>query len=177
VSGVTAGQDQRYLQAAAEYGAALGRLARGYEADADRRRDLLQDIHTALWRSFDRFDGRCSTRTWVYRVAHNVATTHVIKRRRERTSALVGLDDVAEAADADNPEQTAVDRQELTLLLAMIQTLKPADRQIMLLYLEDLDAAAIGDVTGLSPGAVATKIHRIKNILARRFQQGGRHDE
>jgi RNA polymerase sigma-70 factor (ECF subfamily) len=59
----------------------------------------------------------------------------------------------------------------------MIQTLKPADRQIVLLYLEDLDAATIGEVTGLSPGAVATKIHRIKNILARRFEHGGRHDE
>jgi N-acetylneuraminic acid mutarotase len=38
-----------------------------------RCRDLLQEIHFQLWRSFAHFDHRCSLRTWVYRVAHNVA--------------------------------------------------------------------------------------------------------
>ncbi|MGZ6014354.1 MAG: sigma factor-like helix-turn-helix DNA-binding protein [Phenylobacterium sp.] len=50
----------------------------------------------------------------------------------------------------------------------------PPDRQVLLLYLEDLDAAAIGEITGLSAGAVATKIHRLKALLARRFAEGGR---
>ena len=31
-----------------------------------------------------------------------------------------------------------------------------------------------GEITGLSPGNVAMRIHRIKNILARRFREGGR---
>jgi hypothetical protein len=34
------------------HGAALERLARSYEADADKRQDLLREIHLALWRSF-----------------------------------------------------------------------------------------------------------------------------
>jgi RNA polymerase sigma-70 factor (ECF subfamily) len=37
-----------------------------------------------------------------------------------------------------------------------------------------MDAAAIGDVTGLSSGNVATKVHRIKKILGQRFHEGGR---
>jgi RNA polymerase sigma-70 factor (ECF subfamily) len=68
-------QERLYVEAAAAFGAALDRLARAYERDSDRRRDLLQDIHVALWRSFARFDHRCSIRTWVYRVAHNTATS------------------------------------------------------------------------------------------------------
>ena len=55
----------------------------------------------------------------------------------------------------------------LSLLLA-VATLDP-DRQVMLLYLDGLDAKEIGEITGLSPGAVATRIHRIKAVLARRF--------
>jgi RNA polymerase sigma-70 factor (ECF subfamily) len=39
----------------------------------------------------------------------------------------------------------------------------------MLLYLDDIDAAGIGEITGLSAGAVAAKIHCIKAILAKRF--------
>jgi len=61
--------------------------------------------------------------------------------------------------------------------LGLVQSLKPLDRQVILSYLEGLDAASIGEITGISPGNVATKIHRIKNVLARRFQEGGRHGE
>src|SRR6195256_1206535 len=86
-------QDGLYAEAAATYGAALERLARAYESDADRRLDLLQEVHVALWRSFAAFDGRCSLRTWVYRVAHNVATSQV-SRRRSRAPTLVGLDEL-----------------------------------------------------------------------------------
>ena len=45
-------RDVRYADAARSYGAAIERLARGYEADAELRRDLVQDIHAALWRSY-----------------------------------------------------------------------------------------------------------------------------
>ena len=56
------GEDQqtRYRDAVAQYGPAIERLARAVEADADERRDLVQDIHVALWRSLASFDGRRS---------------------------------------------------------------------------------------------------------------------
>jgi RNA polymerase sigma-70 factor (ECF subfamily) len=59
----------------------------------------------------------------------------------------------------------------------MIHRLNPLDRQVILLYLEGVDAASIGEVTGLSSGYVATKIHRIKAILIERFHNGGNHDQ
>lgn len=166
-------QDRRYLEAAAEYGPALDRLARGYEADADLRRDLRQEIHTALWRSLSTFDGRCSLRTWVYRVAHNAAATHVVRHRARH--AFVELEEIDLAASDDDPEQNALQSDARQRLLRLVQGLKPADRLLTLLYLEDLEAGEIGEITGLSPAAIASKIHRIKAALARRFQQGG-HD-
>ena len=62
-------------------------------------------------------------------------------------------------------------------LLALIQRLTPLDRQVILLYLEDMDAASIAEITGISSGNVATKIHRTKNILIRQFHQGEPHAE
>jgi RNA polymerase sigma-70 factor, ECF subfamily len=162
-------QDDYYARAAAEFGPALGRLARAYERDADRQRDLLQEIHFALWRSFETYEARASVRTWVYRVAHNTAASHVLKDRRARTSQMVDLDHIADAPDpstgADSFDETGL----LARLMALIHQLKPPDRQVMLLYLDDLDAQTIGEITGLSAGAVATKIHRIKAVLAKRF--------
>jgi RNA polymerase sigma-70 factor (ECF subfamily) len=173
-------QDEQYRQTVAAYGPALVRLARSYEANLDARQDLLQDVHLALWRSFASFDNRCSLRTWVYRVAHNAAASHVLRSRRARSQTLVSLDEIEEqgglAAKHENPaslEQTQI----LDRLYALIQRLNPLDRQVILLYLEGVDAASIGEVTGISAGYVATKIHRIKAILIGHFRNGANHDQ
>jgi RNA polymerase sigma-70 factor (ECF subfamily) len=166
-------QDDLYQEAVTAFGAALGRLARGYEANPDQRPDLLQDIHMALWQSLARFDGRCSLRTWTYRVAHNTATSKVL-RRRGRAPTLVSLEDLDLRADGDNQEQVLDRERTIERLLALIHGLAPLDRQVMLLYLEGLDGAAIGEVTGMSSANVATKVHRIKKVLAARFREGER---
>jgi len=162
-------QDEFYARAAAEFGPALGRLVRAYERDPDRQRDLLQDIHFALWRSFESYEGRSSLRTWVYRVAHNTAASHALKDRRARVAHWVDLDHIADAPDPAGHSEAFDETDLLARLMALIHQLEPPDRQVMLLYLDDLDAKEIGEITGLSPGAVATKIHRIKAVLAKRF--------
>jgi RNA polymerase sigma-70 factor (ECF subfamily) len=105
-------------------------------------------------------------------VAHNVAASHVIAHRRQKARALVSLDEVAELSAAGDAD-AAVDRQKaLDQLYALIHRLNPLERQVILLYLEGFDAASIGEITGISPGNVATRIHRLKKILAERFRQG-----
>jgi RNA polymerase sigma-70 factor (ECF subfamily) len=165
------GPDELYLQAAKAFGPALQRLAQATEANAERRRDLLQDMHVALWRSFATFDGRCSLKTWVYRVAHNTAASHVDRERR-RSSGAVSLD---VAGHVPAPQSLAAELEQsdaLARLMAWIRRLKSPDRQVMTLYLEALDAAAIAEITGLTPGAVATRISRLKAQLTKDFQGG-----
>jgi len=174
ISSSEANQDNLYKDAADGYGSALERLARAYEADALKRQDLLQEIHFQLWRSFQRYDARCSIRTWVYRVAHNVAASHVIRERRT-FSSLVSLEELERLPD--KRASSAENSINLERLSALIRQLKPLDRQIIVSYLEDMDAVAIGEVTGLSPANVAMRVHRIKNILARRFHEGVGHAE
>jgi RNA polymerase sigma-70 factor (ECF subfamily) len=165
-------REQRYADATAAFGPALERLVRGYERDPDKRRDLLQEIHVALWRSLARFDGRCSLRTWVYRVAHNTATSKTL-RPRVNAPTIVALDDSLESIAAPVDEEEKLDRRRaLERLHDLIQQLRSIDRQVMLLYLEQLDAASIAEITGLSAANVATKIRRIKQILVQRFHEG-----
>ena len=162
-----------YQRVVAEYGAALERLAYAYEEDSDRRRDLLQDIHFQIWRSFEQFDGRCSMRTWAYRVAHNVATSHVVRHRRNRSREFVSLEDIDIKSDLEDLEVSADRQKALTRLLALIQKLAPVDRQLILGYLEGIDAESLSEITGLSSANVWTKLHRIKSVLTRAFHAGG----
>ncbi len=167
-------QDSLYEQAAETYGSSLDRLARAYELDPEARRDLLQDIHLNLWRSLASFDQRCSLRTWVYRVAHNVATGHVIRQSRVR-NRLVSIENIEAVASNDQGELAASQAEALERLSMLIQRLKPLDRQIIISYLEQMDASSISEITGLSTANIAMKIHRIKNILKRWSDEGGRH--
>jgi RNA polymerase sigma-70 factor, ECF subfamily len=167
-----ASREDLYEEAVRTYAPALDRLARAYEADPETRRDLLQEIHLALWRSLDTFQSRCSLRTWIYRVAHNVAASHIVTYRRQKAYQLISIDDVDVTDDGGGAANIADRQIALERLMALIRELKPLDRQVVLLFLEGVDATGIAEVTGISPGNVATKIHRLKNILTRRFQEG-----
>jgi len=162
--------DERYEEAVRLFGSALDRLAAGYEADPDKRRDLRQEIHLQLWRSLAVFDGRCSLRTWTFRVAHNTAASWVVRERRVN-QRFVGLEEIEHTIPAVNLAPDLDRARALDHLARLMLTLKPLDRQILILYLEDMDAASIAEITGLSAANVAMKIHRIKSILARRFQE------
>lgn len=167
--------EERYAEVARNFGAALERLAGGYERDPEARRDLVQEIHIALWRSLARYDGRCSLRTWVYRVAHNTAISRVV-RPRASAPTLIAIDDSLEDLAETVDREGGVDRRRaLERLYALIQRLRPLDRQVMLLYLEEEDAASIAEITGLSIANVSTKVHRIKRLLSRQFYEGSHH--
>ena len=169
-------RDSQFEEAVATHGAALERLARAYEADPETRRDLLQEIHIALWQSLHRFDNRCSMRTWVYRVAHNTAASHVSQQLRSKKQIAVGVEELADLASGTRDEQAAEQEDALGRIYELIHQLKALDRQVMLAYLEGMDAASTSEITGLSARNVATKIHRIKQILKCRFQEGGRNE-
>ena len=130
----------------------------------------------SLWRSFAYFDQRCSLRTWVYRIAHNVATGHVIRQRRIR-NRLVSIENIETMPGSEHGELVASQAEALDLVSMLIQRLKPLDRQIIVSYLEGMDASSIGEITGLSPPNIAMKVHRIKNVLRRWFGEGGPHAE
>jgi RNA polymerase sigma-70 factor (ECF subfamily) len=110
----------------------------------------------------------------VYRVAHNVGASHIVRQRRT-SSRLVDL----EALDREPASQDEDERRDRLRaaqeLLELIHRLRPADRQIMLLYLEGESASEIAKVTGLSPSNIATKIHRIKKLLHREYTEGRSH--
>lgn len=159
---------QLYAEAGAQFAPALARLARSVERDPDKARDLEQEMHCALWRSLARYNGACALKTWVYRVAHNVAADHVA--RSVRGPRRVPLEDIEALPSPGNIEAATAEALVLAQVGALIRRLPPADMQVIVLWLEGESAAAIAEITGLSPGAVNVRVHRIKALLASHFQ-------
>lgn len=165
-------QEALFETVATEFAAPLARLARAHEADVHLQQDLLQEIHIALWRSLAAFGERCSLRTWVYRVAHNVAATHMLRNRRRQAHRLTTIDEIDLAAETPDVDAELDASRALQKINALIQTLKPLDRQLIILHLEGLHADEIADIVGISPTNTHTKLTRIRKLLTSRVGVG-----
>ena len=153
-------------------GPLIARTTRGYEAEPQRRAELEQEVLVQLWSALARFRGDASLKTYALRVTHNVCARHVSRQIRDRSEPYADLETLGEAPDA--PEDQLDRARQRALLLEAVQRLAPADRQLVLLYLEGLSPAEIAGVTGLSRSNVTTRTHRIRALLRTRL--GGRKD-
>jgi len=146
----------RFAALMADYERPMRRLCSAYADRTADRDDLFQEIFLAVWRALPAFRGEASERTWLYRIAHNVALTWQARQRRReaRESPLTEQSGVAAEVDVRALElQRAVAR------------MRPGDRTLVLLWLEGLSAAEIEDVTGIKAATVAVRLSRIRKSL------------
>ena len=140
------------------------KIANSYARGADDRADLAQEIAAQLWHAWPKYDSARSFSTWMYRVALNVAISHVrVQSMRNRHDAVPlddALHDVADTGAIDHESD-----QHLRLLQGFIARQPPLDRALLLLYLEDRPQREIAEILGISEANVSTKVGRLKQRL------------
>jgi RNA polymerase sigma-70 factor (ECF subfamily) len=146
----------------------IRRVATTYCRDADDRAELAQEIAARLWESWPRYDQDRPFSTWMYRVALNVAISHVrgVYRR--------GKHHVPLSADHDEIPDAPVDHeanQLLATLSGLMEGLEGMNRALLLLYLEDRSHREIAEILGISESNVGTKIARLKERLRAQVSQ------
>jgi RNA polymerase sigma-70 factor (ECF subfamily) len=141
------------------------KVAGSYAASPDDRADLAQDIAAQLWRAWPSYEPHRPVTTWMYRIALNVAISHLRGRSlrdRHHVPLEDGLDDIA--GDARGDDAHAADQQ-VRLLREVIARLPPMDRALMLLYLDERGHREIAEILGIGESNVATKISRLKQRI------------
>ena len=150
---------ERFVALMAAHGGIVRKIAATYCRDRDERADVAQEIAAELWQAFPRYDPARPFATWMYRVALNVAISHVrVAARRHRTH--VPLDDgrVEGVADADTAAA-------LLTLERAVAALDPLNRALLVLYLDDRSHREIAEVLGIGESNVGTRIGRLKERL------------
>ena len=121
-------------------------------ADAE---DVAAETFTIAWRKFDAIPTEAPL-PWLYAVARRVLANHRRGNgRRERLAALLRVEDVATPLragdDHDGPAFVA------------LATLSPADQELLrLVAWEELGNQQIAEVLGITPNAVAIRLHRAR---------------
>lgn len=145
------------------------KVANSYARDIDDRAELAQEIAAQLWHAYPGYDPMRSFSTWMYRIALNVAISHLrhleLRRRHDAVPLDDALHDMADGNAAD-PEQ----EQRLRLLQGFIARQPPLDRALLLLYLEERPQREIAEILGITESNVSTKIGRLKQRIRDEFR-------
>ena len=164
-------QRETFMRLMELYELPLRRLAAAYLQKPADREDLVQEIALAMWRAIPNFRGDASERTWLYRIAHNVAISWSAKLRRTLNREGQAAEPFDSPSPDSNTEADAVTDERRRLMIASIRGLQPADRQIILLHLESLSYSEIKEVTGLSETAIAARLTRIRGKLKEQIKR------
>ena len=156
---------------------------------ADEAEDLVQETYLRAWRSYDRFEGRSSVRTWLYRIATNVCLTAIGRRgRRPLPSGLGGPAQDAQtplvagpevpwlqpfptallAGEREDPASVVASRAGIRLaFVAALQYLSARQRAILILRdVLEWPAAEVADLLGTTATAVNSGLRRARAQLA-----------
>jgi RNA polymerase sigma factor (sigma-70 family) len=154
-----------------EHGTMIARIARSHESDRGRAEELQQDIYLAIWQALPRFRGEANVRTYIARIAHNRAVSHVAREARApRASPLDPFDDVLPSAQP-SPADEAQQADERKRLERAVRDLPLGLKLTVTLALEGFSADEIATVLGISASAAAVRLHRAKAALQDKLKE------
>jgi RNA polymerase sigma-70 factor (ECF subfamily) len=150
-------------------------LGSSFEAE-----DAVQETLVRAWRNLDRFEGRATLRSWLYRIATNVCSDMMRRpQRRARPMDLGPLthDDAplgaarascsGAALAAADPAEVAASRETMLLALTVLQQLPSRQRAVLILR-EVLRwrAEEVAELLGTTVASVNSALQRARCALA-----------
>jgi RNA polymerase sigma-70 factor, ECF subfamily len=147
--------------------------------------DLVQETYLRAWRAYDRFEGRSSLRTWLYRIAANACLTALESRGRRPLPSGLGapssdptgelaqspelpwLEPVPDAmvgAAPDDPAAIVTSRESIRLaLITALQHLPPRQRTVLIMRdVLSWRAAEVAELLGVTTVAVNSMLQRAR---------------
>ena len=123
--------------------------------------DLFQEIIINIWKGLSSFQGNSKLSTWIYRVSLNTGISALRKKRNEN---LVYYDNIPESGSSFQEKQSD-EYIKIKALYKGIDMLKPLEKAIILLYLEEKTYDEISEIIGISKKNVSVKLVRLRKKL------------
>jgi RNA polymerase sigma-70 factor, ECF subfamily len=141
----------------------LHKLCRVYTNNSDEYEELFQEMLVQIWRASANFRGEAKVSTWVYQICINTGLGFRAKivRAKKRFEPLDGKIFIQPAAASFGDDKD----ERLKKLYAAIRELKPVDRAIVSLYLDEKSYEETAQILGISKTNVATRLMRLKKQL------------
>jgi RNA polymerase sigma factor (sigma-70 family) len=142
------------------------RVARLVVRDSRLAEDVVQDVFTAIWQGFARFDpDRGSARAWLLMVTHHKAVDLVRRNQRHKGPALTDVH-LERLRAADDVEAEVVRAAGGTQVASALAKLTDVQRQVITLaYFGGYSQTEIAQLTGSALGTVKTRtLHALRHL-------------
>ena len=181
IAALRAGDEAAFAELVRTYGRSLQRFARMYVSSDAVAEDIVGEVWVAVLQGLERFEGRSSLRTWIFRIAANIAKTRGVRESRSvpLSSVSAAGDDepaVDEARFADgawaspvrpwglDAAQIALDDEAGARIRAEIDRLPDVQRAVITLRdIHGLGSDEVGVALGISQGNQRVLLHRARS--------------
>lgn len=147
-----------FSQLVREHKAQIYSVCYMFSKDADEINDLYQEVLISLWNGLDNFRGDSKINTWIWRVSLNTCISY--ERKNWKRKDVVPLTMDIDLFD-DNDDEV----MQIRILHKRIGRLRPFDRAIILLWLENMSYDEIASIVGITSKNVSVRLYRIKEQL------------
>ncbi|MDX6607089.1 MAG: hypothetical protein QOD14_1629 [Solirubrobacterales bacterium] len=180
------GEESAFVELIDKYGATMLRVAQMYVRDRGTAEEVVQETWLAVLNGIDRFEGRSSLKTWLFRILTNRAKTRGQRDgRMVPFSALAGAGDRADEPSVDPdrflgsssstpgawaapprawPEDKILERETLGVIQMAIEKLPEAQREVIRLRdVEGWSPMEVTDALEITDGNQRVLLHRARS--------------
>jgi len=187
------GDESAFCQLVERHQSLMLRVARRYVRSAAVAEDVVQETWLGVLSGLDRFEGRASLKTWIFRILTNRAITRAEREGRALPFSSVAGDDADPAVDPDRfrpegdqwpggwksfpaswdglPEERLLARETLALVGAAIAALP--ERQHVVILMRDIEGWSAGEVCealAISEANQRVLLHRARSKVRRSLE-------
>ena len=134
--------------------------------------EVVQIASLKSWQRIDRFEGRSSLASWLFRITFNAACDQLRKTKRAPATLSDVAQEMLESSHADDQDRDAENRELYLMALHYVEQLPDDCRETFVLsQLDGYSYQQIADIQDVPEGTVASRIHRAKQLLCKQLRE------
>ena len=171
IQSILAGHTAEFTHLVKAYETSVFRIVMGFVHQKEDAEDITQEVFVKAFQSLDRFAGRSSFSTWLYRIAIHTSLNE-LKRRKRRTLWSMAADMLQLPSTNKNPEQALAEKAEQDEIRKAIDRLPEKQRMAFILSrYEELPQRDVALIMEISEGAVEQLLLRARDNLKKTLQR------
>ena len=184
VCGVVRGEQEAFSVLFKRYRAVIHSHLARIIRDAAAADDLTQEVFLRLWRRAEQWKGQAAFRSWLLRIATNLALNYLrsVKRRREQPIQFAPSSEEDEEeslvpswmidASTLGPDEALARSEQHNLLQRFVDQLSEEKQEVFrLIYDAHMETREVAAELGIPEGTVKSRIHHARRQIARSWQE------
>ena len=154
-----------------QHGNYLKRLIYAYIKDLQKTEDIIQEVFIKFYKNLDRFEGRSSIKTYLYRIAVNECQNYLKSWHYRKLEV---TEKIKMWKNRDSAESEYIQMEQNQSVAEVVSTLPVKYREVIwLYYYVELSITEIAEVLNCSANTVKTRLARGRKLAKFTMEESG----